>query len=69
MLQNNQLDFGELPQLLKKYLLNAGEALSVGGIHTPNHRWVVSGALAWINSFFPNPKYKAKGGAVAGRES
>jgi hypothetical protein len=60
MLQNNQLDFGELPQLLREYLLNAGEALSVGGIHTPNHRWVVSGALAWINSFFPNLKYKAR---------
>lgn len=60
MLQNSKLNFGELPRLLKKYMLNAGEALSVGGIHTPNHRWVISGALAWINSFFPNAKYKTR---------
>lgn len=60
MLKNKQLNYGELPALLKKYLINAGKALSVGGVHTPNHRWVISGALAWINSFFPNPQYKAR---------
>ncbi len=60
MLKNKQLNYDELPQLMKKYLLNAGTALSVGGVHTPNHRWVVSGALAWIDSFFPDPKYKAR---------
>lgn len=60
MLKNNHADYGELPSLVKQYLLNAGKALSVGGIHTPNHRWVVSGALAWINSFFPNPIYRAR---------
>lgn len=43
--------------LLKTFLLNAGEALSVGGIHTPNHRWVVCGALARLNEIFPNKKY------------
>jgi hypothetical protein len=60
MLQKKELRYGELPGQIKTYLLNAGKALSVGGIHTPNHRWVVSGALAWINSFFPNPAYKAR---------
>ena len=60
MRKNKQQNYGELPALLKKYLLNAGKALSVGGVHTPNHRWVISGALAWINSFFPNPQYKAR---------
>jgi len=60
MLKNKQQNYGELPVLMKKYLLNAGKALSVGGVHTPNHRWVISGALAWINSFFPNPQYKAR---------
>jgi hypothetical protein len=59
MLQN-KLNYGELPSLLKQYLLNAGKALSTGGIHTPNHRWVVCGALAWINSFFPNSIYKSR---------
>lgn len=56
-LKSKGANFGEVMPLLKKYLLKAGDALSVGGIHTPNHRWVVSGALAWINSFFPNPAY------------
>jgi len=60
MLMNNKLEYGELPSAMKKYMLNAGKALSVGGIHTPNHRWVVSGALAWINSFFPDTTYRAR---------
>jgi len=60
MLQNNKLRYGEFPTLIKQYLFNAGKALSVGGIHTPNHRWVVCGALAWLHAFFPNPVYKAR---------
>ena len=60
MLKNNKLNYGEFPALIKQYLLKAGEALTVGGVHTPNHRWAITGALAWINSFFPNPKYKVR---------
>lgn len=60
MLQNNQLEYGELGPLLREFMLNAGKALSTGGVHTPNHRWVVSGALAWIHSFFPDPAYKSR---------
>ncbi len=60
MLQNDHLEYGDFPASIKKYLLNAGKALSVGGIHTPNHRWVVCGALAWLDSFFPNPAYKRR---------
>ena len=44
-------------ELLEKFLKNAGEALIVGGIHTPNHRWVVSMALARLNSLFPDERY------------
>ncbi|WP_428662319.1 hypothetical protein [Runella sp.] len=43
--------------LLKTFLKNAGEALAVGGIHTPNHRWVVSAALTKLNELFPDPRY------------
>jgi hypothetical protein len=42
---------------LGKFVLAAGEALSTGGIHTPNHRWVVSSALSQVNALFPSAKY------------
>ncbi|WPP48484.1 hypothetical protein [Catalinimonas niigatensis] len=42
---------------LKTYLQRAGKALSIGGIHTPNHRWVVCMALARIHHLFPDPAY------------
>lgn len=42
---------------LEKFLRAAGDALSVGGVHTPNHRWVISSALAQINDLIPAPKY------------
>lgn len=60
MLQHSKVSFGDLAVPLKTYLLKAGDALSVGGIHTPNHRWVVSAALAWLHSFFNDPKYEAR---------
>ena len=46
-----------LQERLNKFLLGVGEALVTGGIHTPNHRWVVCSALARINAFFPAAKY------------
>ena len=42
---------------LKRFLLDAGRALKVGGIHTPNHRWVVCMALARIHALFPDQAY------------
>ncbi len=56
----NQTQFDgkhELLGLLEKFLKKAGEAFIVGGIHTPNHRWVVSMALSRLNELFPNKKY------------
>ena len=44
-------------ELVTKFLKNAGEALIVGGIHTPNHRWVVSAALTKLNELFPDVRY------------
>ncbi|WP_221393831.1 hypothetical protein [Dyadobacter sp. NIV53] len=42
---------------LKKFLVNGGEALIVGGIHTPNHRWVVCAALTKLNELWPDTRY------------
>jgi hypothetical protein len=44
-------------EILGKFLLRVGEALVTGGIHTPNHRWVICSALAQINSLWPAAKY------------
>ena len=45
---------------LGKFIRRGGEALVAGGIHTPNHRWVVCAALAWVNSLFPDRRYVAR---------
>ena len=42
---------------IKKFLLRAGEAMVTGGVHTPNHRWVVCAALARLNAVYPSKKY------------
>jgi hypothetical protein len=42
---------------LKTFLVGTGEALTIGGLHTPNHRWVISAALARLHSLYPNKKY------------
>ena len=45
---------------LGAFLKRCGEALVVGGIHTPNHRWVVSAALTKLNELWPDPRYVAR---------
>jgi hypothetical protein len=56
----DRIDSGKLDPLkhnLQNFLLQAGQSLLVGGIHTANHRWVVCMALARLNRLFPNPDY------------
>jgi hypothetical protein len=43
--------------ILGKFLLRVGEALVTGGVHTPNHRWVICSALARIHALFPSQRY------------
>ncbi|EJL64839.1 hypothetical protein [Flavobacterium sp. CF136] len=54
---NKQADLVQLKDKLKKFILNAGEAMVTGGVHTPNHRWVICAALANINSLYPDVRY------------
>lgn len=42
---------------MESFFKNAGECFLIGGVHTPNHRWVLTSALARLNSFFPSKKY------------
>ena len=55
--QTNDPRLGPTKDTLEKFLLAAGEALVTGGVHTPNHRWVICSALARINALFPSARY------------
>jgi hypothetical protein len=47
----------ELVSALMPFLRKAGAAMAVGGVHTPNHRWVVCAALALIHHLEPDSRY------------
>lgn len=49
-----------LAATLGQFIQRGGDGLVTGGVHTPNHRWVVCAALASANALFPNPRYVAR---------
>jgi hypothetical protein len=55
--KDNSSELQLVQKQLKQVMLKAGEGLVTGGIHTPNHRWVISAALAQINHLYPDRKY------------
>jgi len=52
-----QFGHPELLAILEPFLRKAASGLVKGGIHTPNHRWVVCEALAILNDIFPDPAF------------
>lgn len=47
----------EVKKGIREVILKVGDALTTGGVHTPNHRWEICAALAWINQLYPDKKY------------
>lgn len=47
----------ELLAIMEPFLKKAGASLTHGGIHTPNHRWVVCAALSQLHEVFGEPGY------------
>ena len=45
---------------LGRFIVRGAGGLVTGGVHTPNHRWVVCAALAQANALFPDPGYVAR---------
>ncbi len=60
LIKDNSPVLSNINKELKEFLLKTGDALSTGGVHTPNHRWVICAALARLNSIYPNKKYIAR---------
>lgn len=51
---------GFLRQQMVELMQALAEGLVNGGFHTPNHRWIYSGALAAANSVVPDKRYLDK---------
>ena len=55
--ENNFPELEKINKLLDSFLIKAGEGISTGGVHTPNHRWEVSATLAKLYSLYKDEKY------------
>lgn len=57
LLKDNSKEIAKINTGIKEFLVRSGEGLRTGGVHTPNHRWVISAALARLNALYPNQAY------------
>lgn len=57
LLKEKNVELDTIIANLKTIITKAGDALCKGGVHTPNHRWVISAALSQVNALYPDKKY------------
>ena len=50
----------EFERAISPVLLRMAAGIARGGVHTPNHRWVMCAALAQANALFPTPAWVAR---------
>lgn len=57
LVKDNSPAMSRINSDIKRFIQKAGQALITGGVHTPNHRWVVCGVLARLNELYPDKRY------------
>ena len=57
LMNARQYGFADLERWLLPAVQRAGDGLVRGGMHTPNHRWVASSALAGLHRLYGETKY------------
>lgn len=57
---DGQAETSAMRATLASVIRKAAPALASGGVHTPNHRWEVSAALARAHHLFPDRRYAAR---------
>lgn len=57
---DDSAETSSLRTTLASVIRKAAPALAAGGVHTPNHRWEVSAALARAHHLFPDRRYAAR---------
>lgn len=55
--KDGQKKTAALRDRLKNLLLGIAEGVRSGGVHTPNHRWVICSSLAHVNALYPDKKW------------
>lgn len=55
--RDRHADDAGIAAVLGELIADAGPALVIGGVHTPNHRWALCAALAWVDAVAPDPAY------------
>jgi hypothetical protein len=57
LIKKNAAELASVNAAIKKFIGKSGGSLVTGGVHTPNHRWVICAALSKINELYPDKKY------------